>query len=118
MIDKKTDDMDVGVTSTEVRMEPGSEHTRIAVVMILANEDRVIYEEEVRNRKNKRMHKLEVRNRKGKTDPVPPSVESVVGNPLRRAARLAELAGAQRLVIKTGEFETEKGLRGETKRIE
>ena len=44
--DRKADDPDVGTAETEVRVDPGARHTGITIVMMLENEDRVVYQED------------------------------------------------------------------------
>ena len=136
MLDRKADDPDVGTLETEVRVDPGAKHTGIAVVMKLEDEDRVAYQEEIQHRSDVSQRLLERKshrrrrrgakwfrkprfdNRTRKADQLPPSLDSIVSNQLHRAGRLAELAGAQRVVVETAKFDTQKVLRGELEGIE
>ena len=136
MLDRKADDPNVGTLETEVRVDPGARHTGIAVVMKLEDEHRVVYQEEIQHRSDVSQRLLERKshrrrrrgakwfrkprfdNRTRKADQRPPSLDSIVSNQLHRAGRLAELAGAQRVVVETAKFDTQKVLRGELEGIE
>ena len=131
LLDRKASDPDVGVADTEVRMDPGSRHTGIAVVMKLPEEDHVVYQKEIRHRADitqrlierkghrrrrrstKWFRKRRFNNRTRSADWLPPSLESVVSNQLHRAAKLAKLAGSRQVVVETAKFDTQKALRGE-----
>ena len=131
MLDRKASDPDVGTVETEVRVDPGGKHTGIAVVMKLENEDRVVYQEEIQHRSDitqrlleRKAHRRRRRgtkwfrkprfdNRRRSADRLPPSLESIASNQLHRTSRLAELAGARRVIVETAKFDTQKVLRGE-----
>ena len=136
LLDRKADDPDVGTVSTEVRVDPGPKHTGIAVVMRLANEDRIIYQEEISHRADisqrlleRKSHRRRRRgtkwfrpprfdNRKRKADQLPPSLESIVSNQVHRRAKLARLSGARTVVVESAKFDTQKVLRGELEGVE
>ena len=120
---------------TEVRTTPGRRTTGIAVVFKTAREDRTVYQEEIHHRtdisrrlQERRSHRRRRRstkwyraprfnNRRQSADRLPPSLESVVSNQEHRIARLAERAGAKRVVVQDSKFNTQKildpGIHGE-----
>ena len=113
---------------TEVRATPGRRTTGIAVVLKTAQEDRTVYQEEIRHRTHI-SHRLQERrnyrrrrrsekwyraprfnNRRRAADRLPPSIESVVSNQEHRIARLAERSGANTAVVQNSKFDTQKVL--------
>ena len=128
LLDRKASDPDLGVFETEVRIDPGSRHTGIAVVMKLPKEDRIVHQGEIqhrgditkrllerkghrrRRRGNKWFRKRRFDNRTRSANQLPPSLESVVSNQTHRAARLAELAGSRQVVVETAKVDTQKAL--------
>ena len=136
ILDRKAGDTDVGTVQTEVRIDPGAKHTGIAVVMKLENEDRVVYQEEIKHRSDiserlleRKSHRRRRRgtkwfrkprfdNRTRDAEWLPPSLESIVSNQLHRTSRLAELAGARHVIVETAKFDTQKVLRGELEGVE
>ena len=113
---------------TEVRTTPGRRTTGIAVVLKANNEDRTVYQEEIRHRadisrrlQERRSHRRRRRgekwyraprfnNRRRDGDQLPPSLESVVSNQEHRIARLAERSGAGAAVVQDSKFDTQKVL--------
>ena len=111
---------------TEVRTTPGRRTTGVAVVLKTAQEDRTVYQEEIRHRtdisrrlQERRSHRRRRRgekwyraprfdNRRRAADRLPPSLESVVSNQENRIARLAERSGAGTAVVQDSKFDTQK----------
>ena len=111
---------------TEVRTTPGRRTTGVAVVLKTAQEDRTVYQEEVRHRTNisrrlqeRRNHRRRRRgtkwyraprfnNRRRAADRLPPSLESAVSNQEHRIARLSERSGASAAVVQDSKFDTQK----------
>ena len=113
---------------TEVRTTPGRRTTGIAVVLKTAQEDRTVYQEEIRHRtdvsrrlQERRNHRRRRRsekwyraprfnNRRHAVDRLPPSLESVVSNQEHRIGRLCERSGASAAVVQNSKFDTQKVL--------
>ena len=111
---------------TEVRATPGRRTTGVAVVLKTAQEDRTVYQEEIRHRadisrrlQERRSHRRRRRgekwyraprfdNRRRAADQLPPSLESVVSNQEHRIARLCERSGADAAVVQDSKFDTQK----------
>ena len=124
--DRWTTDGKTAVQPVEVRCDPGSRHTGIAVVAILEEEERVLYQEEIKHRANigqrlaeRKAHRRRRRatkwfrkprfdNRRRPAGWLPPTIESIVANQLHRIERLGERTGGQTAVIETAKFDTQK----------
>ncbi len=129
--DRCTTDGRTAVQPVQVRCDPGSRHTGIAVVAILDREERVLYQEEIEHRANigerlaeRKAHRRRRRgtkwfrkprfdNRRRPAGWLPPTIESIVANQLHRIERLAERSGGQTAVIETAKFDTQKILNPE-----
>ena len=124
--DRCTTDGRTAVQPVEVRCDPGSRHTGIAVVAILDGEDRVLYQEEIEHRTNisqrlterkgyrrrrrgtKWFRKPRFDNRRRPAGWLPPTIQSIVANQVHRIERLAARSGAQTTIIETAKFDTQK----------
>ena len=126
--DRSLDDGRTTVQPTEVRCTPGIRRTGIAVVALLASEERTLHQEEIQHRTDistrlleRRSHRRRRRgtqwfraprfdNRRRKDQQLPPSLESIVSNQEHRIRRLARRTGAATVVLQTSKFDTQKVL--------
>ena len=111
-----------------MRTTPGVRRTGIALVALLENEERTLYQEEIQHRSDistrlqeRRSHRGRRRgerwyraprfnNRRRAADRLPPSLESVVSNQEHRIGRLAARSGAATVVLQDSKFDTQKVL--------
>ena len=102
--------------------------TGIALVALLKNEERALYQEEIQHRRDiptkleeRKSHRERRRgkrwyraprcnNRRRAAGRLPPSLESVVSNQEQRISRLAARAGASSVTLQDGKFDTQKVL--------
>ena len=133
-IQLKDRSIDDGTTTTqpvEVRTTPGVGRSGIALVALLDNEERILYQEEIQHRSDistrlqeRKSHRGRRRgerwyraprfnNRRRAADQLPPSLESVVSNQDHRIGRLAARSGAASVVLQDSKFDTQKVLNPE-----
>ena len=126
--DRSIDDGTTTTQPVEARTTPGVRRSGIAVVTLLENEERTIYQEEVQHRsdistrlKERKSHRGRRRgerwyraprfnNRRRPADRLPPSLESAVSNQEYRIGRLAARSGATTVVLQDSKFDTQKVL--------
>ena len=129
--DRAVGDGNTTVQPIEVRCTPGARHSGVAVVAILENEDRVLYQEEIEHRTNisgrleeRKAYRRSRRSKKWFRAPrfnnrrrgekwLPPSIESIVSNQQHRMQRLTGRSGAGKMVVQTAKFDTHKILNPE-----
>ena len=117
---------DSATQPVEVRCDPGSRHTGIAVVTTLDGEDRVLYQEEIehrtdisqrlaerkahrrRRRGTKWFRKPRFNNRRRPARWLAPSIDSIVANQEHRINRLAQRCGAETTIVESSKFDTQK----------
>ena len=120
--DRKRGDSRTEVQRHEVRVDPGIATSAVALVMVLAHEERVVYQEELhhrtdisrglhtrkayrrRRRGEKRYRAPRFDNRKNKG--LPPSLESVCANLEHRVKRLAARSPVTEACVETAKFDT------------
>ena len=133
-IQLKDRSIDDGITATqpvEVRTTPGVRRTGIAIVTLLKNEERTVYQEEIQHRSDISTRLKERKNHRGRrrgerwyraprfnnrrlaADRLPPSLESVASNQEHRIGRLAARSGAASVVLQDSKFDTQKVLNPE-----
>ena len=126
--DRSVDDGTTATQPVEVRTTPGVRRTGIALVALLENEERTLYEEEIQHRSDistrlqeRKSHRGRRRgerwyraprfnNRRRAADRLPPSLKSVVSNQEHRIGRLSARSGAATVVLQDSKFDTQKVL--------